>query len=63
MMFDVDTPPPKPTRLVKLPLDRLSVSELQDYIVELREEIIRVEADIDRKGRHRDAAEAFFRKP
>ena len=63
MLFDDDTPPPRPTRLVKLPLDRLSVSELEEYIGELREEIARVEADIDKKGRHRDAAEAFFRKP
>lgn len=63
MLFDDDTPPARPTRLVKLPLDRLSVSELEEYIGELREEIARVEADIDKKGRHRNAAEAFFRKP
>ncbi len=61
-MFEDDAPPPRPSRLVKLPLDRLSVSELEEYIAELRAEIARVEADIDRKGRHRDAAEAFFRK-
>ncbi len=63
MLFDDDTPPPKPDRLTKLPLDRLSVSELDDYIAELRAEIARVEADRDRKGQHRHAAEAFFRKP
>ena len=63
MLFDDDTPAPKPVRLAKLPLDRLSVSELEDYIGELREEITRAEADIDKKGRHRNAAEAFFRKP
>ncbi len=63
MMFDDETPPPRPARLEKLPLDRLSVSELEAYIVELRAEIARVEQDIDKKGRHRNAAEAFFRKP
>jgi len=63
MMFDDDAPQPRPVRLAKLPLDRLSVSELEEYITELREEIARVEADIDKKGRHRNAAEAFFKKP
>jgi uncharacterized small protein (DUF1192 family) len=56
MIFDDETPQPHPARLVKLPLDRLSVAELREYIA-------RVEADIDKKGRSRDAAEAFFRKP
>jgi uncharacterized small protein (DUF1192 family) len=63
MMFEDDTPAPRPARLEKLALDRLSVSELQDYIAELRAEIARVEADITKKSHHRDAAEAFFRKP
>jgi uncharacterized small protein (DUF1192 family) len=63
MIFDDDTPPPKPTRLVKLPLDRLGIAELREYIEELREEIARVEADINKKGHSRTAAEAFFRKP
>jgi uncharacterized small protein (DUF1192 family) len=63
MMFDDDTPQPRPARLEKLALDRLSVAELDDYIAELRAEIARVEQDIDKKSRHRSAAEAFFRKP
>jgi uncharacterized small protein (DUF1192 family) len=58
-----DAPPRKRLRLEKLVLDTLSVDELRDYIGELREEIARVEADIDRKGSHRSAAEAFFRRP
>jgi uncharacterized small protein (DUF1192 family) len=58
-----DAPPRKRLRLEKLVLDTLSVDELRDYIGELREEIARVEADIDRKGSHRTAAEAFFRRP
>jgi uncharacterized small protein (DUF1192 family) len=55
--------PRKRARLEKLVLDTLGVEELRDYIGELREEIVRVEADIERKGSHRNAAEAFFRKP
>ena len=60
---DDDSPPPKPVRLPKLPLDLLGVEELTDYIGELREEIARVEADIARKRSHRTAADAFFKKP
>ena len=60
---DDDSPPPKPVRLQKLPLDLLGVEELTDYIAELREEITRVEGEIDRKRSHRSAADAFFRKP
>jgi uncharacterized small protein (DUF1192 family) len=63
MILDDDSPPPKPTRLAKLPLDTLGVGELQDYIAELTAEIARVEAEIGRKGRHRSAADAFFRSP
>ena len=55
--------PRKRARLEKLVLDTLGIEELRDYIGELREEIARVEADIARKGSHRSAAEAFFRKP
>ena len=58
-----DAPPRKRLRLERLVLDTLSVDELRDYIGELRAEIARVEADIDRKGSHRSAAEAFFRRP
>jgi uncharacterized small protein (DUF1192 family) len=58
-----DAPPRGRVRLEKLVLDTLSVDELRDYIGELRAEIARVEADIERKGSHRGAAEAFFRRP
>ena len=58
-----DLPMRKRTRLEKLVLDTLGIEELRDYIGELREEIARVEADIARKGSHRSAAEAFFRRP
>ena len=57
-----DLLPRKRARLEKLVLDTLGIEEMRDYISELREEIARVEADIARKGSHRSAAEAFFRK-
>jgi len=60
---DEDPPPRKRMRLEKLLLDPLGIEELFEYIEELREEIVRVEADIARKGSHRTAAEAFFRRP
>jgi uncharacterized small protein (DUF1192 family) len=60
---DDDAPLRKRVRLERLVLDPLGVEELRDYIAELRAEIARVEADIDRKQGHRSAAEAFFRKP
>ena len=63
MVIDDDTPPPKPVRLPKLPLDLLGVEELGEYIGELRAEIARVEAEIARKRSHRSAADAFFRRP
>jgi uncharacterized small protein (DUF1192 family) len=58
-----DVPVRKRTRLEKLVLDTLGIEELRDYIGELRDEIARVEADIDRKHSHKNAADAFFRKP
>lgn len=62
-MFDEDLPSPaRPARLQAVPLDRLSIADLEEYLGELRAEIARVEADIVKKGRSRDAAEAFFRK-
>jgi len=62
-MLEEEDQPRRPRRLEKLPLDLLGIEELRDYIGELREEIARVEADIGRKQAHRNAADAFFRKP
>ena len=60
---DDNLPRPRPARLVPPKLDLWSVTELQEYIEELRAEIARAEADIARKGSARAAADAFFRKP
>jgi uncharacterized small protein (DUF1192 family) len=63
MMEEEDAPVRKRIRLEKLVLDALGIEELRDYIGELRTEIARVEADIERKQGHRSAADAFFRRP
>jgi uncharacterized small protein (DUF1192 family) len=58
-----DLPIRQRRRLERLVLDTLGIDELRDYIAELREEIARVEADIEGKQRHRSAAAAFFKTP
>ena len=63
-MLDEDEEPiRKRTRLEKPVLDTLGIEEMREYISELKAEITRVEADIERKQGHRSAADAFFRKP
>jgi uncharacterized small protein (DUF1192 family) len=61
MAQEDDAPVKRRNRLEKLPLDSLGIEELQSYITELKEEILRVEADIGRKQGHRSAADAFFK--
>lgn len=63
MLTDDDLPRPKPARLTRPVLDLWGVAELEDYIGELRAEILRAEADILRKQAHRNAADAVFRTP
>jgi uncharacterized small protein (DUF1192 family) len=63
MAREDDEPLTKRRRLEPLLLDSLGVEELRDYIVELKTEIARVEADIGRKHSHRSAADAFFKRP
>jgi uncharacterized small protein (DUF1192 family) len=61
MTEEEELPIRKRRRLERLALDTLGIEELRDYIGELRDEIARVEADIDGKQRHRGAADAFFK--
>lgn len=43
-------------------LDSLSIDELNDYIEEMKTEIMRVEGEIKRKKASADAASLFFKK-
>ena len=63
MMDEDDGPVRKRARFEKPRLDTWGVEELRDYIAELKEEIARAEANIDRKQGHRSAADAFFKRP
>ncbi|MCB1537919.1 MAG: DUF1192 domain-containing protein [Rhodospirillales bacterium] len=60
-MFDDDFVPQKAKPQPKK-LDSLSVDELEDYITELQEEIVRVEGEIKRKKASAQAAAGFFKK-
>jgi len=63
MMDEDEGPVRKPARFEKPVLDTWGIAELREYIDELKAEIARVEADIDRKQGHRSAADAFFKRP
>ena len=43
------------------PLDKMSVEELEDYIQDLKTEIVRVEKDIAKKKAHAAAAASIFK--
>ena len=60
IVFD-DEPKPPPPHLGQLALDTLGVSELERYIEELRAEIDRIAAVIERKQGHRGLADSFFK--
>lgn len=62
-MIEEDEPKPKRRRLEPPLLDTWGEAELESYIGELRAEISRTEAEIDRKRGHRAVADAFFRPP
>lgn len=57
MLFDEE-----PVRSVKRLLDDMSIDELKERIVALKEEIARCEAQVVRKEATRKAAEAAFFK-
>ena len=53
---------PKPKHAVGDPLDTLSIDELRIRIDILREEIARLEGEIETKQASRSAADAFFKR-
>lgn len=56
-----DDLPKRPRRFEPLLLDPLAEAELKAYVEELRGEIARAAAEIERKAAHRTAAAAFFK--
>ncbi len=60
-MFSDDDLDPKTKRLKARPLDNMSVPELKDYVAQLKEEIIRAEADMAKKEKSKAAADALFK--
>lgn len=61
MIFDEDTEPKSRKKTVK-PLDNFSVGELAEYIADLKEEIVRAEAEMAKKKNHMAAVDALFKK-
>ena len=59
-MFDDLEPRKKPPVLKNL--EPMSVDELTAYVAEMKEEIIRVEAEISKKKNYATAASSFFKK-
>ena len=59
---DDDRPKKKVTHEIGQELALLSVAELQAHIALMREEIARLEADIEKKQATRSVADQFFKK-
>jgi uncharacterized small protein (DUF1192 family) len=62
MPDDDDRPKKKIAHEIGQDLTLLSVAELKDRIALMREEIVRLEADITKKQSSRSAADQFFKK-
>ncbi|MCL4679363.1 MAG: DUF1192 family protein [Alphaproteobacteria bacterium] len=60
-MFDEELPKKKPEAVFPRNLERLSVAELAEYIADLEAEIVRVQADMEKKKTSQDAASSIFR--
>lgn len=60
-MFDEELPKAKKKQDFPRNLELLSVTDLANYILELKEEILRVEQDIMKKQASKQAAESFFK--
>lgn len=62
-MFDEDDLPKKPAPVFSpARLDTLSVAQMQEYTADMKQEIARVELEIGKRGYHKNAAEALFKK-
>ncbi len=60
-MFDEELPKKKPGGEFPRNLEKMSIAEIEDYIVALKEEVTRAEQDIKKKKASRDAAASIFK--
>ena len=60
--MDTDDLEPRQKKPQLRDLDPMSIEELEDYIGELKDEIVRVEGNIATKKKHRDGVEGLFKK-
>ena len=59
--MDTDDLEPRKKPAVKKDLERMSITDLEEYIAELKGEIARTEAAIAKKAKARQGAEGFFK--
>lgn len=59
-MFD-DLPQKKKTSEFPRDLENMSVTEIEEYITEMKDEIARAESDINKKQASMNAADSFFK--
>lgn len=60
-MFLDDAPQkPKPEQIFPRDISEASVAAMQEYLLELDAEIVRVKAEIEKRGSVKAKAEAFF---
>ena len=59
-MFDDDLPKPKTAEFPR-DMTNMSVSELEDYLSDLKEEITKAESDIAKKKASEEAAASIFK--
>ncbi len=59
-MFDDESDPKLKKKTCK-GLDPMSLSELQNYISDMKQEILRVETEMKKKADHQDSVSSFFK--
>lgn len=59
-MFDDELEPQKKVKTLK-DLEPMSLDELQFYIKDMKDEILRAEQEIERKKTHMEAASSIFK--
>ena len=60
MIFDDETDPKTKKAKPRL-LDKMSIEELRAYVSDLKNEITRVEQEISKREKHKDAMSSLFK--